>query len=108
LNENPLWKHCFEGILSIFEVVKGDAHVDVVGRMFHDVVHQGAPNPAKCEVDSRGNEGLGSQPFGFFVIPRNRWVGMVYVNYKTNHAVPEQEWQRKAGNQTNPNRLASC
>ena len=62
LNENPLWKHCFQGILSIFEVVKGYAHIDVVSRMFHDVVHQGTPNPAKSQVDSGRYKGLGTQP----------------------------------------------
>ena len=78
----------------------------MVSSVLHDVVNHVANLHGEGEVHGGGHKGLCFGPGRFFVVPRHPHVGVVNIDHKTNHGVPEQERHQHAHQQCEPDGLA--
>ena len=76
-------------------------------RVLHDVVHHVANLHGEGQVHRGRHKRLCFGPGGFVVVPRHAHMGVVNVDHKTNHGVPEQERYHHAHEQGECHRLTS-
>jgi hypothetical protein len=85
-------------------MVEGDARIDVVSGVIHDVVENCSDRPRKFDVNGSSDLAIEEAPFFEVIEPTNFRVRVVKQNDEAHELVPEKLWKDDSEQDGEPDR----